>query len=187
MLSATLDGPRAIALADRWDRSGRAYTAMIEIHAGRLSAGQTASLKLSLALAGEPDRSAARLKMDAGSKRYQFQGAGGNYCFNIESPVSQYTLDNLKVAWGRTEMSLSYWEPDDHSATPPDPDYFKQREQAYPRLRLEMQMGRQLQDKGIPYVASIWADSRVGVYRSGRKAAAPQPAPHRARKRWRRW
>jgi hypothetical protein len=95
--------------------------------------------------------------MDAGSKRYQFQGAGGNYCFNIESPVSQYTLDNLKVAWGRTEMSLSYWEPDDHSTTPPDADYFKQREQAYPRLRLEMQMGRQLQDKGIPYVASIWA------------------------------
>jgi len=157
MLSAILDGPRAIALADRWDRSGRAYTAMIEIHPGRISAGQTASLKFSLALAGEPERSAARLKMDAASKRYQFQGAGGNYCFGIESPVSQYTLDNLKVAWGRTEMSLSYWEPDDHSATPPDADYFKRREQAYPRLRLEMQMGRQLQDKGIPYVASIWA------------------------------
>ena len=32
MLLAVLDGPHAIALADRWDRSGRAYTAMIEIH-----------------------------------------------------------------------------------------------------------------------------------------------------------
>src|SRR5262245_42791208 len=137
VLSATLDDPRAIALADRWDRYGRAYTALIELHPGRLSAGQTASLKLSLSLTGEPERSAARLKMDAGSKRYQFHGAGGNYCFNIESPVAQYTLDNLKVAWGRTEMSLSYWEPDDHSTTPPDADYFKQRERAYPRLRLE--------------------------------------------------
>jgi hypothetical protein len=157
VLSATLDGPRVIALADRWDRSGRAYTAMIQIRQGPLAAGQTASIKLDLALAGEPDRTPARLKVDAASRRYQFQGVGGNYCFNIESPVSQYTLNNLKVAWGRTEISLSYWEPDDHSAAPPGPDYFKQREQAYPRLRLEMQMGRQLQDKGIPYVASIWA------------------------------
>ena len=181
LLSATLDAPRAIALADRWDRSGRAYTAMIEIHPGPLSAGQTASLKLSLSLTGEPDRSAARLKMDAASTRYQFQGAGGNYCFNIESPVSQYTLDNLKVAWGRTEMSLSYWEPDDHSTVPPDTDYFKQREQAYPRLRLEMQMGRQLQDKGIPYVTSIWAipewaytDPGAKPQRRSRRLIAPE-------------
>ena len=61
---------------------------------------QTASLKLSLSLSGEPDRSAARLTMDAGSRRYQFQGAGGNYCFNIESPVSQYTLRQLEGGLG---------------------------------------------------------------------------------------
>jgi len=181
MLSATLDGPRGVVLADRWDRFGRAYTAMIEIHPGPLSGGQTASLKLSLSLVGEPERSAARLKMDPASKRYRFQGAGGNYCFNIESPVSQYTLNNLKVAWGRTEMSLSYWEPDDHSTTPPDTDYFKQREEAYPRLRLEMQMGRQLQDKGIPYVTSIWAipewaytDPGAKPQRRSRRLIAPE-------------
>ncbi len=157
LLSATLDGPHAIALADRWERSGRTYSVMIQLHQGALAAGQTASMKLDLALSGEPDGTPARLTVDTASKRYQFQGVGGNYCFNIESPVAQYTLDNLKVAWGRTEMSLSYWEPDDHSEVTAAPDYFTEREQAYPRLKLEMQMGRQLQDRGIPYISSIWA------------------------------
>jgi hypothetical protein len=156
-LAVTLGAARPIALSDRWDRAGRTYTATIQLNSGRLAAGQTASLKLALALTGDPDHTPARLKLDASARRYQFQGFGGNYCFNIESPVSQYTLNNLKVAWGRTEMSLSYWEPDDHSVTPAPPDYFKQRLEAYPRLRLEMQMARQLQDKGIPYIISIWA------------------------------
>ena len=156
-LAATLDGARNIAFTERWDRAGRSYAALIQMRPGPLAAGQTASLKIGLALTGDPDHTPARLKVDAASSRYQFQGFGGNYCFNIESPVSQYTLDNLKVAWGRTEMSLSYWEPDDHSAAPAPPGYFKQREQAYPRLRLEMQMARQLQDKRIPYIVSIWA------------------------------
>jgi hypothetical protein len=114
--------------------------------------------------------------VDTATKRYVFQGFGGKYCFNIESPVTQYTLNNLKVAWGRTEMSLSYWEPDEHAATPADIDYFKQRERAYPRLRLEMQMGKQLQDKGIPYVASVWAIPEWAY-------TDPGAAPHRASRR----
>ena len=114
-------------------------------------------MRIGLSLRGAPDRTPARLTVDTGTRRYQFHGAGGNYCFNIESPVSQYTLNNLKVAWGRTEMSLSHWEPDEHPNAPADAAYFKQQEQAFPRLRLEMQMGKQLQDKGIPYVTSIWA------------------------------
>jgi hypothetical protein len=176
MLSATLDGPHSIALADRWDRTGRTYAAMIQIRPGPLAAGQTASIKLGLALTGEPDRTPANLKVDTATKRYSFQGVGGNYCFNIESPVAQYTLNNLKVAWGRTEMSLSYWEPDEHAAAPADIDYFKQREQAYPRLRLEMQMGKQLQDKGIPFVASVWAIPEWAY-------TDPGPAPRRANRR----
>src|ERR1019366_5681794 len=125
---------------------------------------------------GAPARPPANLKVDTATKRYSFQGVGGNYCFNIESPVAQYTLNNLKVAWGRTEMSLSYWEPDEHAAAPADIDYFKQREQAYPRLRLEMQMGKQLQDKGIPFVASVWAIPEWAY-------TDPGPAPRRANRR----
>jgi hypothetical protein len=181
-LSIALEDPLTIALGDRWDRAGgRVYQAMIQMHAGPLTAGETVAMKIGLTLTGDPDRTPARLTVNTADRRYRFQGAGGNYCFNIESPVSEYTLSNLKLAWGRTEMSLSYWEPDDHSAVPAPADYFKQREQAYPRLRLEMEMGRKLQDKGIPYVASIWAipewaytDPGATPQRRGKRRLAPE-------------
>ena len=179
-LDITLDHPRAIALGDRWDRFGRVFTAAIQMHPGKLAASQTASMRIGLSLRGQPDTTPAKLRLDTATRRYHFAGAGGNYCFNIESPVSRYTLDHLNVAWGRTEMSLSYWEPDEHSAAPAGIAYFQQREQAYPRLRLEMQMGKQLQDKGIPYVVSIWAipewaytDPGPAPQRRGRRHLAP--------------
>lgn len=182
-LRAALDGAHSIALADHWERAGRTYAVLVQMHAGPLPAGQTASLKLSLAVAGDPDRSPAHLTLDRARTRYKFQGFGGNYCFNIESPVTQYTLDNLKVAWGRTEMSLSFWEPENDNDLPAvqNWDYFKQRVAAYPRLAMEMKLGRQLQDKGIPYIASIWAipewiytDPGPGPQRRSRRVIAPE-------------
>ena len=176
-LAVTLDRGRAIALGDRWDRQGgRVYTAAIQMHSGRLAGGETASMKFALSLQGPPEHAPARLTVDTATRRYQLQGFGGNYCFGIESPVSQYTLTNLKVAWARTEMSLSHWEPDEHSAAPADTAYFKQQEQVFPRLRLEMQMGKQLQDKGIPYVVSIWAIPEWAY-------TDPGPAPQRKGRR----
>ncbi len=158
-LAAEFDAPRTVALADRWDRAGRTYAALIQMHQGTLEQGKTVSLKLALSLCGDPDRTPAHLNLDASTRRYQFQGFGGNYCFNIESPVTEYTLENLKVAWARTEMSLSYWEPVNDNDNPEviNWDYFKQRVEAYPRLRLEMELDKKLQDKGIPYVISVWA------------------------------
>jgi hypothetical protein len=170
--SAALDGARSIALADRWDRAGRSYAVLVRMHEGPLAAGQTASLRIGLALEGRPDRSPARLTVDTSAKRYTLHGFGGNYCFNIESPVTQYTLRNLKVASARTEMSLSYWEPDDHSQAQPEPGYFDRRLEAHPRLRAEMQLSRQIQDLGIPYVISIWAIPEW-LYTD------PQPQPRR--------
>jgi hypothetical protein len=158
-LAAEFDSPREVAFADRWERSGRTYAALIRMHPGPLDPQRTVSLKLALSLSGDANHTPAHLALAAATRRYSFQGFGGNYCFNIESPVTQYTLDNLKVAWGRTEMSLSYWEPENDNNLPDTPnwEYFKKRLEAYPRLRLEMELGRKLQDKGIPYITSIWA------------------------------
>jgi hypothetical protein len=90
----------------------------------------------------ETDASPARLRLDPADHRYKLQGFGGNYCFGIESPVTQYTLKNLRVAWARTEMSLVRWAPENDV-----PDS---------RLGHEFELMRQLQQMKIPYVSSIW-------------------------------
>ena len=71
-MAVTLDRGRAIALGDRWDRlGGRVYTAAIQMHAGRLGGGQTASMKFALALRGAPEHVPARLTVDTATRRYQ--------------------------------------------------------------------------------------------------------------------
>jgi hypothetical protein len=54
---------------------------------------------------------------------YLFHGFGGNYCFQIESPVTDHTLENLTPRWARTEMSLLEWEPRNDNPSPYDTDF----------------------------------------------------------------
>jgi hypothetical protein len=82
-LTAELDAPHRVALQDRWDRSGRTFAALVELHTGPLEPGQKASLKLGLTLAGDADHTPVHLWVNPSARRYQFQGIGGNYCFNI--------------------------------------------------------------------------------------------------------
>jgi hypothetical protein len=87
-LTARTDRALPWRVEDRWDRGGRYYTAGVEFHHGRLSAGQAATLDLKSTLTGEPDSSPAHLRLRANERRYKFDGFGGNYCFGIESPVT---------------------------------------------------------------------------------------------------
>ncbi|MEK7405341.1 MAG: hypothetical protein AAB225_09545 [Acidobacteriota bacterium] len=157
-LSASLSRVHAVSLRDTWDRSGRAYSLWIELHRGALAAGATASAEITLSLTGRPDSSPARLTLDASRRRYRLHGFGGNYCFNIESPVTQYTLKNLRVAWARTEMTPAEWEPENDNDSPADTnwEYLKSHDRPDTNLRREFLLAKQIQEMGIPYVISIW-------------------------------
>lgn len=141
-LLAAFDQPRNVAIEDKWERSGHIYSVRIALNRGQLAKGESAAMNLTLSLEGRPDTSPALLKLDTGQRRYKFQGFGGNYCFNIESPVTDYTLKNLKVGWARTEMSLSKWAPEN--------------DQPGSRLHNEFLVAKRLKEMGIPYVISIW-------------------------------
>ncbi len=133
-LTIALDRERTVAIRDEWDEEGHFYSAWIEIADG--------SLDLTLSLAGQADHSPALLTVDPAERRYKLDGFGGNYCFQIESPATDYTLKNLKVRWARTEMSLVDWAPENDK-----PDS---------RLRHEFELARRIQQLGIPYVSSVW-------------------------------
>jgi hypothetical protein len=164
-ISATFDRALPVRLEDRWDRNGRTYVAAIEFHHGPLAAGSTARLDLTLSLSGTPDDAPAHLKLDTAQKRYNLRGFGGNYCFAIESPITQYTLRNLQVAWARTEMSLVRWVPEGAAGDTPDS-----------RLRHEFELMRQLNQMHIPYVSSVWQLPEEFY-------TDPGPKPHRQAKR----
>ena len=156
--SAALDSPRFVNIQDKTENSPQVYTAWVYLHRGNVAAGTRGRLEVELSVAGQPDSMPAHLSLDTTARRYRLDGFGGNYCFNIESPVTQYTLENLRVAWARTEMTLTEWEPENDNASPYDMDWevFSRRDPPGSNLRREFELARQIQGRGIPYVISIW-------------------------------
>jgi hypothetical protein len=157
-LTLTLDRPRPVLVRDEWNSGGRRWTAYIELQHGSPARGASVEADLSIALTGTAEHAPATVKIDPTGRLCKFDGFGGNYCFQKDSPVNKYTLDNLKVAWARVEMSLRDWEPenDNDSAADTDWAYLESHDQPGTRLHSEFLLARDIQNRGIPYVISIW-------------------------------
>ncbi|MBN1844216.1 MAG: hypothetical protein JW810_00930 [Sedimentisphaerales bacterium] len=164
------DAAGNLTLWARWDQAlpttiqdnrkwqANSYSAYPTLHRGPLVRDQRVSFQATLQLDGRPDRRPAVLTLQAEKVRYRLDGFGGNYCFQIESPVTQYTLENLRVAWARTEMTLRQWEPenDNDSPTETDWDALRRRDRPDSELRREFLLAQKLQERRIPYCISIW-------------------------------
>ena len=143
-LDLAFEPAAAMTVFDRWDNAGRSYQARVAIARGPLAGGATARLVTTLRLANRSAGPAipARLTVDTASSRYRFDGFGGNYCWNNQSPVADYTWKNLKVGWARSEMKLLQWD--------------RERDNPGLVLRADFERMRGFQQAGVPFVISIW-------------------------------
>lgn len=158
--------PREAALLDRWEVQGDVIRTRMPLDEG----GQTGTMYLartqrsyqlimpvlrsgerqgefSARMAHESVNAApeARLSVDPGRTRYTFDGFGGNFCWDNgkgNSAIQAYILENLKLAWARTEMKLVSW---DALGRRPGAD-----------VRMDLENMRRFQKMGVPYVISIW-------------------------------
>ncbi len=156
--SAAFDTAWRVDVQDKAQETPQAFAVWVYVHRGNLAAGVRKSFWLEMEVAGQPETTTANLRLDAAATRYRFDGFGGNYCFNIESPVTQYTLDTLRVAFARTEMTLAEWEPRNENGSPEEMDWsvFAAADRPGSNLRREFELARQIQQRGIPYAISIW-------------------------------
>lgn len=157
-LRVELDKPCHITVQDNREWNTPTYSAFVRFPGGTLARGQSATLDVALRLSAKADHSPAALTLNARVKRYRLDGFGGNYCFGIESPVTRYTLDNLRVAWARTEMTLPEWEPTNDNDSPAKADWTFLRSHDRPdtNLRREFLLAQDIQRRGIPYSIAIW-------------------------------
>jgi hypothetical protein len=136
--------PRAgVSVIDRWDAAGRSYQLRAAVARGPMQSGAAAALATALRLTNHaPAPTPARLTLDTARTRYLFDGFGANYCWNNQSPISAYTMANLKLAWARVELKAQQWD--------------KQRANPGAELRADFETMRRLQQKKVPFVISIW-------------------------------
>ena len=123
-----------------------------------LEKGETAQLSVKLRRLQAKDLPLCNLRVVPERALGRMDGFGGNYCFVIESPVTQYTLKNLRVAWARTEMTPAEWEPRNDNDDPgkTDWEFLKAHDTEGSNLRRELLLAQQIQTSGIPYSITIW-------------------------------
>ena len=186
VLTMSLDRECHIQVQDNREWGNPSYSALVRFPRGPLAKGQTDQLKVTLRLSGQADRTPAKLTLDATKTRYRLDGFGGNYCFGIESPVTQYTLDHLRVAWARTEMTPPEWEPRNDNDSPEQTDwtFLTGHDKPGTDLRREFLLAQQIQRKGIPYSVTIWhlpewlyAKPRTDKHRPNRRRVHPDQWP----------
>ena len=143
LIDAAFDKPTTASVIDRWDSNGRSYQLRAVILKGPVYSGAkaslTATLRLTNNLASPPP---VHLTLDTSKPRFHFDGFGGDYCWDTRSPISNYTFENLKVAWARSEMKLLQWD--------------KHRDPPTAEVRGDLEMMRRFQQRGVPFVISIW-------------------------------
>jgi hypothetical protein len=178
--SARFDRQLFVNLQDKSSESPKAFTFWVYVARGpRIPDGARGSVQVELTVSGTPDQTPARLTLDARAPRYRFHGFGGNYCFQADSPVAQYTLDNLQVRWARVEMSLDEWEPANEDASPYNFDWgrFETRDRPGSKTRAQFEMARKLTQRGIPYVISVWRLPEWMYADRGRRAPSDGARP----------
>lgn len=163
------------------------FAVFIPIATGNLKRGQNYNLKLSLKLVENINPAPLQFTVTPPDNPYPFEGFGGNYCFQLSSPVTSRTLKDLHSDRARVEMSLHLWEPenDNNSADVADEKYYASRVAASEELAEEFKMAKTLADKGVPLMISVWhlpqwmyagkpSDDKYIVARELRKGIVPE-------------
>jgi O-glycosyl hydrolase len=175
------DGVRQAGLKISLDREARiivqdsrqwqdCFSILIFISGKGLPKGGSASLEVSMQAKGLVEDAAAHLTVSPGNKLYSIQGLGGNYCFNLDSPTTAYTLEHLKSAFARTEMPLDLWHP------PATPGGRALADQPDSQVRKGLELMLELSRRKIPFITTVW---RLPGWMYEQAPASPQGTANR--------
>ncbi len=153
-IEVTFNEPTQIIVRD--DRREGSYNlqVLLAVITGKTTAGQTGKKSFTFKVTGEIDKNPVEITLDASHPGQMFDGFGGN--FRLQSArdpqVIDYTLENMRVAWGRVEMPWFLWHPDETT----DPLAAARSGNVNPRVQQAMEMARRLAQKGMPVIVSAW-------------------------------
>jgi hypothetical protein len=132
------------------------YLLCLPIASGDIKKGQGIVKTYNLAASGKIDNAPVALKLNTQQSGRLFAGFGGN--FRIQNPktdpqVIDYSLNNLRVAWGRVEMPWRFWQPEKDS----DPTENSKHNKLHPAVQKAMEMAQRLSKMNIPVILTAWS------------------------------
>jgi hypothetical protein len=173
-LRVGFDRPVRIAVQDERMWGADVYGLYVSL-SGALSKGEAVTLGATFQVEGHVDRAPARLAVSTSGRRHAFEGFGGNYCFNLDSPVTDYTLRDLCSHWARIEMKLGAWAPDPIAAD--DASAWQgcaTNDVEGSDLHRGMLIAQELTQRSVPLMISLWRLPEWLYAPAGGPVAAPR-------------
>ena len=170
-IEVTFNEPTQILVRD--DRRKGSYTlqVLLAVLTGKTTAGQTGKKSFSFKVTDEIDKNPVEITLDASHPGQMFDGFGGNFRLQnarTDPQVIDYSLENIRIAWGRVELPWALWHPDEST----DPLAAARAGNMNPRVQQAMEMARRLAQKGTPVIVSAWHPPNWAVL-----GAAPPSGP----------
>jgi hypothetical protein len=174
-IEVTFNEPTQIIVRDDRRKGSYNLQVLLAVLTGKTTAGQSGKKSFSFKVTGEIDKNPVEITLDASHPGQMFDGFGGN--FRLQNPrtdpqVIGYSLENIRIAWGRVELPWSLWHPDEAT----DPLAAARAGEINPRVQQAMEMARKLTQKGMPVIVSAWHPPSwaiLGRAPSGPGAAVP--------------
>ena len=157
-IETTLSRVLAVSVQDNRQFGDSVYWIGMRFHDGNLPSGQKAVIGARTFATTVPDNNSAHITIDPCTTVYRFDGWGGAFGFQIESAQTQYNIETLNPSWARTEMTITEWEPANDNNNPNDTNWAYLEGHVTPGSNLEREflLAKQLQDRKIPCMITIW-------------------------------
>ena len=175
-IEVTFNEPTLVIVRDDRPKGNQNLQVLFAVLTGKTTAGQAAKKSFSFKVTGEIDRNPVEITLDASHPGQLFDGLGGNFRLQnarTDPQVIDYSLENIRVAWGRVEMPWSIWQPDETA----DPLAAARAGNVNPRVQQAMEMARRLAQKGMPVIVSAWQAPMWAVLSAGGGRGNPGGAP----------
>ncbi|RFZ82988.1 hypothetical protein DYU05_12605 [Mucilaginibacter terrenus] len=151
-LKVSFDQPEMVIVRREPTRGLELY---IPVALAEIKSGAKLSKSFTIKTWGEIDEQPISMAINASQQGRIFEGLGGN--FRLQNPktdpqVIDYSLKNLRVAYGRVEMPWRLWQPEKDM----DPTAAAREGKLNPAVLKAMQMGKRLDSAGMPVILSAW-------------------------------
>ena len=170
-IEVTFNEPTQIIVRDDRRKGSYNLQVLLAVIIGKTTAGQTGKKSFSFKVTGEIDKNPVEITLDASHPGQLFDGFGGNFRLQnarTDPQVIDYSLDNIRIAWGRVELPWFLWQPEETT----DPLAAARAGNINPRVVQAMEMARRLAQKGMPVIVSAWHPPTWAVL-----GAAPPSGP----------
>ncbi|HEX8314094.1 MAG TPA: hypothetical protein VF609_03840, partial [Flavisolibacter sp.] len=128
----------------------------IPLKRNRIEKGEVITKGLSIEASGIVDKTPVTVMINTAATGRPFDGLGGNFRLQnarTDPQVIDYSLANLRVAWGRVEMPWRFWQRGKNDS----PIDSARAGRLHPAVKNAMEMAQRLSKMGMPVILSAWS------------------------------